>query len=160
MFGNAVAISGNYIVVGAPYFSSRASHEGAAYIYKLSGTTWTLQSKIMADDKLTSSEDYKYQDDRFGSSVAVSGNYIVVGAPYDADKGSNAGSVYIFQSSGAQIAKLTAGDALAGDFSAVRSAFMAITRLSERRDVMTREPAPDQYMCFILTEQHGFSRAN
>ncbi len=116
LFGNAVAISGNYIVVGAPYFSSRASHEGAAYIYKLSGTIWTLQSKIMADDKLTSSENYKYQDDRFGSSVAVSGNYIVVGAPYDAEKGLNSGSVYVFQTSGAQIAKLTASDAVAGDF--------------------------------------------
>ena len=34
--------------------------------------------------------------DAFGSSVAISGDYAVVGAPYDDDFGTNSGSVYVF----------------------------------------------------------------
>jgi len=57
--------------------------------------------------------------DRFGISVAVSGDTAVVGAEGDDDGGGNSGSVYVFTRSGntwSQQAKLTASDAAAADF--------------------------------------------
>ena len=58
--------------------------------------------------------------DRFGYSVAIDGDTIVVGACYDDDAGSNSGSAYVFRTTdgGAtynQVAKLTAADAAASD---------------------------------------------
>ena len=56
--------------------------------------------------------------DRFGFSVALSGDTALVGARYDDDAGTSSGSAYIFTRSGSswtQQAKLTASDAAAGD---------------------------------------------
>ena len=60
-------------------------------------------------------------DDRFGRSVAIAGDTVVVGAFGDDDGGSSSGSVYVFRTSdgGAtydQVAKLTAADAAADDY--------------------------------------------
>ncbi len=57
-------------------------------------------------------------DDAFGWSVAVDGYRMVVGAPGDDGKGSNAGAVYVFEKSGGtwlQTKKLQASDGAAGD---------------------------------------------
>jgi hypothetical protein len=57
-------------------------------------------------------------DDYFGTSVAIDGNYAVIGNYGDDDKGLQAGSAYIYEYNGiawVQKAKLTAGDAAAGD---------------------------------------------
>ncbi len=78
------------------------------------GTTTTGPSIQIA--KLTSGD--AATNDEFGYSVAISGDTAVVGAPYDDDAGSDSGSAYVFVRSGAswsQQAKLTAGDAAAGD---------------------------------------------
>ncbi|MFH1108264.1 MAG: FG-GAP repeat protein [Planctomycetota bacterium] len=56
--------------------------------------------------------------DYFGGGVAISGNAIAVGASWDADKGGQAGAMYIFRNSGSgwvQEAKLTASDGSGGD---------------------------------------------
>ena len=50
--------------------------------------------------------------DSFGTSVALSGDYALVGARWDDDNGSNSGSAYVFVRSGSswsQQAKLLAG---------------------------------------------------
>ena len=54
-------------------------------------------------------------DDRFGQSVAVSDTRIVVGAYLEDTTASEAGSVYIFDINGNQLAKIQASDAEAGD---------------------------------------------
>ncbi|MEK7830022.1 MAG: FG-GAP repeat protein, partial [Acidobacteriota bacterium] len=105
-FGAAVAISGNTIVVGA---SGQNSSHGAAYVFVRSGTSWSQQQKLV-DGALIA-------QDSFGYAVAISGDTIVVGAPYD-DIGSNEGqgSAYVFTRSGttwSQQQKLTAGDGTA-----------------------------------------------
>jgi len=52
-------------------------------------------------------------DDKFGSSVAIDGDTVVIGA-YNAGTG---GAVYVYRASdGAELAKLTASDAAAGDY--------------------------------------------
>jgi len=112
-FGGSVAISGDYIIVGAPY-AYDLDNSGSAYIFKRNGTTWTEQDKINTSDSV--GRDY------FGRSVAISGDYAVVGAyggDDDADDaGERSGSAYIFKRDGTawtEQAKITASDGAAGD---------------------------------------------
>ncbi len=109
-FGYSVAINGNTMVVGARFDSTTASQAGAAFVYVLSGTTWTQQAKLLASDGAAS--------DRFGYSVAISEDTIVVGAPDDDAGFSNAGSAYVFVRNGTtwtQQQRLTANDGTADD---------------------------------------------
>src|SRR5215204_5181355 len=71
-FGNAVAINGNTMVVGARFDSTTASQAGAAFVYVLSGSTWTQQAVLLAPDGALG--------DKFGYSVAISEDTIVVGS--------------------------------------------------------------------------------
>ena len=87
-FGNAVAISGNTMVVGARYDSTTASQAGAAYIYIMSGGIWTQQAVLLAPDGSVA--------DKFGYSVAISTDTIIVGAFNDDSPQSNAGSAYVY----------------------------------------------------------------
>jgi len=112
-FGNAVAISGDTAVVGAPYHDVGGNtDQGAAYVFVRSGTTWSQQAWLTASDGAAS--------DLFGCSVALVGDTAVVGAPCD-DVGAitNQGSAYVFTRSGttwSEQQKLTASDGAASDF--------------------------------------------
>ena len=103
-FGVSSAIDGDYLVVGALGESSNA---GAAYVYFRDGAgTWAQQAKIVASDAEAS--------DFFGTSVSISGDYIVVGASSEDTGGSDAGAAYVFLRSGTswtQQAKIVASDA-------------------------------------------------
>jgi hypothetical protein len=115
-FGASVSISGDYAIVGSPFDTHTGSYYGSAYIFHREETSpgifsWEYQDKLVAGDGGAS--------DYFGTSVSINGDYAIVGAPFDDDKGSNSGSAYIFQRSGSdwsQIAKLTADDGSAGDY--------------------------------------------
>jgi hypothetical protein len=84
-FGFAVAAQGNTLVVGAPYEDSaaggvdgdqsdnRATNSGAAYVFVRLGDSWTQQGYLKAESPTAG--------DHFGTSVAISGDTIVVGAP-------------------------------------------------------------------------------
>lgn len=78
-FGTAVAMSGQYLVVGEPYGTeSGLSAAGRAYVYVRNGNTWTLWDTLVQ----VSPE----ADAHFGASAAISGDNILVGAPdYDFD---------------------------------------------------------------------------
>ena len=94
LFGNSVAISGDYALVGAPYDDIGANtQQGSAYVFVRSGSSWTQQQKLTAADGAA--------NDNFGNSVAISGDYALVGAPYD-DIGANIqqGSAYVFKRTG------------------------------------------------------------
>jgi hypothetical protein len=105
-FSSGVAISGNTAIVGAYDHKVGANTgQGAAYVYTRSGTTWTLQQKLTANDG--SVFDY------FGISVDISGDTAVVSASGDDvfATNDNRGSVYVFARTGAtwaQQAKFTA----------------------------------------------------
>src|SRR5205807_436508 len=103
-FGYSVAIYGSTAVIGA---YQKNSNTGAAYVFVLSGTTWSQQAKLTASDAAAG--------DDFGYSVAISGSTAVIGAY---DKNSDAGAAYVFVRSGttwSQQAELTASDAAAGN---------------------------------------------
>ncbi|MDJ0610037.1 MAG: FG-GAP repeat protein [Kiloniellales bacterium] len=109
-FGYSVAISGDTVVVGAVGDDDAGFSSGSAYVFQRSGAAWSEQAKLTASDGAVG--------DSFGQSVAISGDTVVAGAPQDDDTGSNSGSAYVFQRSGtawSEQAKLTAGDAAAGD---------------------------------------------
>jgi len=106
-FANSVALIGDTLVVGAPYFES----EGRAYVYVRAETTWTQQAELKAPDRAAG--------DSFGSSVALNGNTAVVGADGDdTPGGTDAGSAYVYVRFGTawiRQAKLTASDGAADD---------------------------------------------
>jgi len=102
-FGNSLALSGNTVVIGAPYQdydengANSVSEAGAAYVFTRSGSVWSLEEKLVA-----MGTHGRESGDQFGSSVALSGETVVIGAPfqdYDAD-GNNligdAGAAYAF----------------------------------------------------------------
>lgn len=90
--GYSVAISGDTAVVGMPFEGSG----GAAYIYVRSAGVWTQQAKLTASNKEA--------NDKFGYSVAIAGDTVVIGAPGEAsssttqadNSASGAGAVYVF----------------------------------------------------------------
>src|SRR5687767_1365814 len=90
--GNAVAINGATMVIGARFDSTTASQAGAAYVYVLNGGTWTQQAVLLASDGALA--------DKFGYSVAVSDDTIVVGSYNDDSPLSNAGSAYVYVRNG------------------------------------------------------------
>jgi hypothetical protein len=90
-FGDSVAISGNYAIVGA-YNEDDAggTASGKAYIYNV--TTGALLHTLDNPNPYGTSE-----LDRFGWKVAATGNYAIVGAYLEADAGgTSSGKVYIF----------------------------------------------------------------
>jgi len=86
-FGTAVAINANTIVVGAHKDDDKGTDSGSVYVFVRTGATWAQQAKLTAPDGTAG--------DWFGRAVAVDGDTIVVGAPYDDDKGDNSGSVWV-----------------------------------------------------------------
>ena len=90
-FGSSVSISNDCILIGAPddddHYFGRDS--GSAYVFELDGTEWKQRAKL-------TSIDAQY-DDFLGTSVAIDGDYAIVGAPGDDDNGQESGSVYVFK---------------------------------------------------------------
>ena len=87
-FGQSVAIANNTIVVGARGIGGGS---GAAYVYERnpgSQSSWVETRRLVGSD----TNDY----DKFGYSVAISGDTIVVGA-LEAGDTSHLGAVYIFE---------------------------------------------------------------
>jgi hypothetical protein len=124
-FGNFVALSGDTTIVGA-YVDDGAggSDQGSAYVFTRSGTTWTQQAKLTAEDGAAR--------DRFGCSVAIDGATAIVGAYADDDAGSGSGSAYVFTRSGTtwtQQTKLTAADAAASNSFGFSVAFSGDTAI-------------------------------
>lgn len=121
-FGLSVALSGNTVVVGVPEDDSglatilngtgssidnSATDAGSAFVFVRNGSTWTQQAYLKAPNA--------GEEDNFGSSVAISGDTIVVGAPDEAsaatgvDNGADApldngapfsGAAYVFVRNG------------------------------------------------------------
>ena len=109
-FGQSVAISGNFAIVGAYGDNGNGPYSGAAYIFHYNGTNWVEMKKITANDASSWN--------KFGQSVAISGDTAIIGACGDNDRGESAGAAYIFHFDGSnwsQSQKLTVFDGTAWD---------------------------------------------
>ena len=73
-FGHAIAISGEWAIVGGGdrYASASIKRIGAAYIYHLENGVWRLKQKLQSPQATV--------NDLFGYSVAICGEYALVGA--------------------------------------------------------------------------------
>jgi len=115
-FGHSVFISGDYVVVGANREGGDGTDRGAVYVFDRNSPSpdvWGEVAKLMASD----AEDSDY----FGSSVSISGDYVVVGAYGEDNGGLDSGAVYVFDrnypnpDSWGEVVILTASDPAAGD---------------------------------------------
>ena len=102
-FGSSVSLDGDHLAVGAHYDrgkNNNTTNAGAVYIFKRTGTTWTLERKIEdGSGGFTALDSLDY----FGESVSLDGDRLAVGAHYDDGKNnqtSNSGAVYIFKRTG------------------------------------------------------------
>jgi hypothetical protein len=115
-FGTAVALSGNTLAAMAPTETSAAvgvggnqadvsaPNAGAAYVFTRSGTTWSQEAYIKASNTAASA--------RFGTSAALAGDTLVVGAPGESSAATGingnqadrsapfAGAAYVYRRSG------------------------------------------------------------
>lgn len=93
LFGTEVSISGNYAIVGAPGDDENGlMNNGSATILKYNtvNSAWESQGKITMPNPA--------QDDFFGCSVSISGDYAIIGAYYDDELGlTNCGSATIYK---------------------------------------------------------------
>jgi predicted outer membrane repeat protein len=110
-FGQAVAIDGDTLVVGATRWNSD-SPSAAVYVFTRANTTWTLRATLesSADPEAIS----------FGAAVSLDGGTLVIGAPYrhlDPDAPywiGGTGAAHVFRGGGAtwMYAALLSGDQL------------------------------------------------
>ena len=91
-FGYSVSVDGNYAVVGAYAEGDAGSYySGKAYIFDV--TTGSLLHTLHNPNAYGTSA-----NDNFGTSVAISGNRVVVGAHGEDDAGgTNSGKAYVYQ---------------------------------------------------------------
>jgi hypothetical protein len=88
-FGYSVSVWKDKLIAGArDYEFPGQTSQGAAWVYVRSGTTWSVEELLFPEDIQDS--------DRFGSSVCIWENRVIVGAPGCDDKASNAGAAYIY----------------------------------------------------------------
>lgn len=108
-FGDAVDVSGDTVAVGAPQEDTAGSYSGAVYVYVHSGSSWSPQATLRANDEQPLWH--------FGDAVAVDGDTLVSASSADNTKGQAAGAVYVFTRTGTTWSqqKLTASDGAAYD---------------------------------------------
>ena len=105
-FGISVGIDGGRAVVGAWQNTDFGIDTGSAYLFDTA--TGAQVAKLLASDASFF--------DKFGSSVAIDGNTVIVGAPGAHGPGTTSGAVYLFDATtGAEIAKLFPLDGEDGD---------------------------------------------
>jgi hypothetical protein len=87
-FGHALAISGTRVVIGSPQ-DTGSGDLSRVYVYELSSGTPQTPVAALADASTGTNE-------RFGWSVSVSGDTVVIGAPHEDSGADNSGACYIY----------------------------------------------------------------
>ncbi len=118
--GRAVAIAGDVAIVGAPGTDrppmpvSPLLDSGAAMIFRRTGDTWSLEATLRPSDAATG--------DRFGSAVAIEGEWALIGAEkvdlLGVERRDDIGAVYVFRKEGAtwvEKQRIIPSEAKAGD---------------------------------------------
>ncbi|MBU6482923.1 MAG: FG-GAP repeat protein, partial [Nitrospirae bacterium] len=183
-FGYDVALSGDTLVVGARQESSSASgvngnqadngapSAGAVYVFTRTAGVWTQQAYLKASNTDAG--------DGFGYSVALAGDTLVVGAPFEAsnamgvngnqadNSAPNSGAVYVFtrtagvwtQQAYLKASNTDAGDefgisiALAGDSLAVAGLFEASNATGVNGN-QADNSAPNSGAVYVFTRTAG-----
>lgn len=93
-FADRVAVSGDHVVVTAPFGDSVAGVDtGLGYLYRFDGVGWVETGQLVHSDA--------QPGDHLGRSVAMSGDFAVIGAPRYSGTGVEAGGAgFLFQIDG------------------------------------------------------------
>ena len=168
-FGYAVAIDGNYAIVGVTaededtVGANTLTDAGAAYILYNKAGNWVQIKKIT--DLTRSSLDL------FGWSVAISGDYAIVGGYRDSKDASEAntlgasGSAYIFKKdqggldNWGQVKKITASTRAAGDVFgysvAISGEFVIVGAISEDENASEVATLSNSGSAYIFKKDQG-----
>jgi hypothetical protein len=156
-FGCSVALAGDTSLVGASgHDIGGNTNQGAAYVFVRSGTAWSQQARLAAADGAA--------NDAFGSSVAVSGDTAVVGAPrHDVGGRADQGAAYVFVRSGAawgQQAELTASAGAAADVFGTSVALCDDCALAGApRDYLGHSSSPGSAYAFVRSASDWSQKA-
>ncbi len=171
-FGNSVSISGSNAIVGANLEDEDATggstfgNAGSAYIFvKDQGGdgNWGQVKKIVASDR--AAEDY------FGTSVSISGNYVIVGAYYEDEDAvggatlSSAGSAYLFAKdqggtdTWGQVKKIVASDRAANDYFgrsvSISGNYVIVGAYQEDEDATGGSPYVNAGSAYLFAKDQG-----
>ena len=91
-FGYAVAVSGDTLLIGAPFSDLGGSKSGSAYVFRYDGSAWNETQKLSSASPDAS--------DEFARQVAMSGDIAIIGARNDDDSGRDAGAAYVYEKGG------------------------------------------------------------
>ncbi len=109
-FGWRVSIDSNYAIISAHGNDENGEDSGSAFIFFNDEEEWLEQVKLSARDI--------NEDDHFGKSVSIDGDYVLVGANRDTQEGIRSGSAFIFTRDGEdwyEHAKVVPSDADSAD---------------------------------------------
>ena len=110
-FGYSAAMTADAIVIAAPYNDDNGNDAGAVYVFCNAAGQWAQTQKLLAGDGQAG--------DKFGYTIAIAGDVLIVGAPGEDELGSSAGAAYVFRNTNGtwtQTDKLTAAAGVAGDY--------------------------------------------
>ncbi len=91
-FGTSLAMQGDRLVIGASQSDLEKTNGGAAFVYRLAGTTWIEEQTLIPSNI--------QGGDFFGTAVAIDGDVIAVGALGEDTGTTDAGSAYLFRFDG------------------------------------------------------------
>lgn len=91
LFGAAVSLGETTASLGAPGNDHRGDNAGAVYVFEADQggvQNWGQQTRITAPDAAAG--------DQFGQALALSGQYLAVGAPFDNPRGVQSGALHVY----------------------------------------------------------------
>ena len=88
-FGKSLSYNNDWLAVSSIYDEDNGIKSGAVYIYHFNGESFIEHSKITAFDGSSF--------DRFGYSIDIYSNKLIVGSIYDDDRGENSGAAYLYE---------------------------------------------------------------
>ena len=109
-FGEAVALRGDLLVVGASRDDDVGANVGAVYVFELTEGLWAFSAKLLPADATDGAA--------FGDAVATDGTTILVGGRLESTNGASAGAAWVFERQGpvwGETAKLLPTSANGGD---------------------------------------------
>ena len=142
--GESVGIGGDYAVVGVPNDDTDFGRDtGSLQVFLRTETGWVQHQKLFASDAA--------DGDRFGTTLTMSGDYVIVGVPRKDGVGENSGAAYIFRRQGTEWveqAKLLASDEARGDYFGISVAIDGDTALVGAH--RTNEPLADSGAVYVF----------
>ncbi len=114
-FGSAIAIDGEYLVVGAygedggvddnANDDDTQADAGAVYVYRYTGSNWSSSAEYLKRETLTNTDSVIAAGNQFGRSVAIQGDTLIVGAP-----GANEVQIFTRDSGGWDLSQILPSD--------------------------------------------------